>query len=69
MPDYGYQPSQTGTLWGQFGGVVSMVSQGLLKDGQESSSIILKLFPLINYTKTALKFFVAMPNANLHKKF
>ena len=38
--------------------------QGLLKDGQESSSKIFKLFSVKKYPKREMKIFVAMPNVS-----
>ena len=44
-------------------------TQGLLKDGQESSSNFLNFFSVRNYAKAELKLFVAMPNTKLPTNF
>ena len=44
-------------------------TQGLLKDGQESSSKIYKLFSVNLYGKTAIELFVAMPSSSLYTNF
>ena len=45
------------------------ISQGILKDGQESCSKIQKLFSMNNYAKTATMLFVALPYERLPTNF